>query len=81
MVEVSECKSIRTMANGILANFGRLSEDRFSRYYCDRCGKEYPGSPLLSYENPNEELQEGVILIERGEYKWKACNNIIALLP
>ncbi|MDQ5870451.1 MAG: hypothetical protein M3530_12100 [Thermoproteota archaeon] len=54
------------MANGILANFGRLSEARFSRYYCDRCGKEYPGSPLLSYENPNEELQEVVILIKEG---------------
>lgn len=52
------------MANGILANFGRLSEDRFSRYYCDRCRKEYPGSPLLSYENPNEELQEVSFLLK-----------------
>ena len=76
MVEVSECKSIRTMANRILANFGRLSEDRFSRYYCDRCGKEYPGSPLLSYEV--------VILIKEGntnEGPQQHHSNIIALLP
>ncbi len=62
-----------------LANVGRLSEDRFSRYYCNKCGMEYPGSPLISYENPHEELAEGVILIEKGEYKCKVCINVIAL--
>jgi hypothetical protein len=55
------------------------SEDRFSRYYCNKCGKEYPGCPLIRYENPNEELGEEVILIEKGEYDCKICNNIIAL--
>jgi hypothetical protein len=34
---------------------------------------------MISYENPNEELGEGVILIEKGEYKCKVCNNVIAL--
>ncbi len=62
-----------------LANVGRLSEDRFSKYYCNRCGTEYAGPPLISYENPNEELGEGVILIETGEYKCKVCNNVLAL--
>ena len=61
------------------ANVGRLSESRFSKYYCNKCGTEYSGSPLISYENPNEELGEGVILIEKGEYKCKVCNNVIAL--
>ena len=41
--------------------------------------KEYSGSPLISYENPNEELGEEIVLIEKGEYKCKACNNILAL--
>jgi hypothetical protein len=35
--------------------------------------------PLIRYETPNEELGEGVILIEKGEYNCKICNNIIAL--
>jgi hypothetical protein len=39
----------------------------------------YYGSPVISYENPNEELGEGVILIEKGEYRCRMCNNIIAL--
>ena len=55
------------------------SEDRFSRYYCNKCGKEYPGCPLIRYENPNEELGEEVILIEKVEYDCKICNYIIAL--
>ena len=62
-----------------LANVERLNEDRFLRYFCKKCGKEYLGSPLIRYENPNEELGEGVILIEKGEYKCRICNNIIGL--
>ena len=62
-----------------LANVERLNEDRFLRYFCKKCGKEYLGSPLIRYENPNEELGEDVILIEKEEYKCRICNNIIAL--
>ena len=51
----------------------------FQDIICNKCAKEYPGSPVISYENPNDELGEGVILIEKGEYKCRICNNIIAL--
>lgn len=61
-----------------LANVGRLAEDRFLRYYCNMCGKEYNGKPLLIYEVPNEEIAENVILVEKGEYKCRNCNNTIA---
>jgi hypothetical protein len=33
---------------------------------------------LISHENPNEELGEDVILIEKGEYKCRMWSNIIA---
>ena len=62
-----------------LANVGRLAEDSFSKYYCNKCATEYAGPPLISYENPNEVLGEGAILIEKGEYKCKVCNNVLAL--
>ena len=29
--------------------------------------------------NPNEKLGGGIILIEEGEYRCRACNNLIAL--
>jgi len=61
-----------------LAGVGRLKEDRFSKYYCNRCEKEFQGSPTINYEKPNEDLGEGVTLIEKGEYKCTACNNTIA---
>jgi sporulation protein YlmC with PRC-barrel domain len=61
-----------------LAGVGRLNEERFSKYYCNKCEKEYEGSPVISYENPNEDLGEDVTLIEKGEYKCGTCNNIIA---
>jgi hypothetical protein len=28
---------------------------------------------------PNEEIGEGIILIEEGEYRCRACNNLIVL--
>ena len=61
-----------------LAGIGRLEEDRFVKHYCNKCEKAYEGSPALVFENPNEELGEGVILIEKGEYKCKTCNATIA---
>jgi sporulation protein YlmC with PRC-barrel domain len=61
-----------------LAGIGRLDEDRFVKHYCNKCEKAYEGSPALVFENPNEELGEGVTLIEKGEYKCKVCNATIA---
>jgi sporulation protein YlmC with PRC-barrel domain len=61
-----------------LAGIGRLDEDRFVKYYCNKCEKEYEGAPAVQYENPNEELGEGVTLIEKGEYKCKTCSSTIA---
>lgn len=52
-----------------LAGVGRLPEERFSKYFCNKCEKEYKGSPPLKFENPNEDLGEGVTLAEKGEYK------------
>ena len=61
-----------------LAGIGRLEEDRFVKYFCNKCEKEYQGSPSVIYDNPNEELGEGVTLAEKGEYKCKTCNATIA---
>jgi sporulation protein YlmC with PRC-barrel domain/DNA-directed RNA polymerase subunit RPC12/RpoP len=61
-----------------LAGIGRLEEDRFVKYHCNKCEKEYEGSPAVTYENPNEELGEGVTLIEKGEYKCRTCSATIA---
>lgn len=61
-----------------LAGIGRLDQDRFVKYHCNKCEREFDGSPALKYENPNEDLGEGVTLIEKGEYRCGSCNATIA---
>lgn len=78
ITEEEEIKAYLGIPQIFLANVGRLSEERFLRYYCNTCGKEYDGSPVIKFETPNEELGQGVVLVEKGEYKCKNCDNIIA---
>jgi len=61
-----------------LAGIGKLDKERFKKYYCNKCEKEYQGAPNLEFENPNEDLGENIILKEKGEYKCKTCDYIIA---
>ena len=61
-----------------LAGIGKLDKERFKKYYCNKCEKEYQGAPNLEFENPNEDLGENIILKEKGEYKCKTCNYTIA---
>ncbi len=61
-----------------LAGIGKLDKNRISKYYCNKCEKEYKGFPKLNYENPNENVGEGVTLIEKGEYQCQICSGIIA---
>jgi hypothetical protein len=79
LTEEEEIKASLGVPQIFLGNIGRLDEDRYTRYYCNKCRKEFPGSPVISYENPNEKLGENVTLVEEGEYKCRICNNLIAL--
>ena len=78
LTEDEEMKANLGVPHLFLGNVGRLAEDRFLRYYCNKCGKGHDGWPLLIYEVPNEEITENVILVEKGEYKCRDCNNTIA---
>jgi DNA-directed RNA polymerase subunit RPC12/RpoP len=79
LTEQEELRASLGVPQIFLANIDRLNDDRFLKYFCKKCGKEYLGSPLIRFENPYEELGEGVILIEKGEYKCRLCHTIIAL--
>ena len=61
-----------------LAGVGRLPSERFVKYHCNKCDKDYDGAPSISSENPNEDVGEGVILVEKGEYKCHTCASTIA---
>ena len=61
-----------------LAPIGRLDSDKISKYTCNTCEKEFEGSPKIDYENPNEEVAENLILVERGQYICNECGSTIA---
>tara|TARA_Y100000590_G_scaffold262155_1_gene294214 strand:+ start:256 stop:1011 length:756 start_codon:yes stop_codon:yes gene_type:complete len=61
-----------------LAPVGRLESDKISKYTCNTCEKEFEGSPNIEFENPNEEVAENLILVERGKYLCNECGSTIA---
>jgi hypothetical protein len=69
LTEQEETKTSLGVPQIFLGNIGRLNEARFREYYCNKCEKEYDGSPAISYENPKEKLGENIRLIEEGEYR------------
>ena len=61
-----------------LAPVGRLESEKISRYTCNTCEKEFEGSPNIEFENPNEEVAENLVLVERGKYLCNECGSTIA---
>jgi len=61
-----------------LAPIGRIDTDKISKYYCNTCEKEYEDYPKIDYENPNEEVAENLILLEKGQYICKTCGSVLA---
>ena len=61
-----------------LAPIGRLDSDKISRYMCNTCEREFEGSPKIDFENPNEEVADNLILVERGQYICNECGSTIA---
>jgi len=61
-----------------LAPIGRLDVESIKKYTCNTCDKEYEGSPKIEFENPNEEVAENLILVERGQYLCTICGSPIA---
>jgi len=61
-----------------LAPVGRLEAEKISKYTCNTCEKEFEGNPNIEFENPNEEVAENLILVERGKYLCNECGSTIA---
>ena len=61
-----------------LAPLCRMDTEKISKYLCNMCDKEYEGAPKIQYENPNEEVAPGLILVEKGRYVCNPCGTTIA---
>ena len=81
MAQVTDAQQTKGNLGGpdlFLAPIGRLEADKISRYTCNSCEREFEGSPKIDYENPNEEVAENLILVERGQYICNECGTTIA---
>src|SRR5918999_2311822 len=56
LTEKEEINASLGVPHLFLGNVGRLSYDRISRYFCNKCRQEHSGPPTINYENPGEEL-------------------------
>src|SRR3989304_3109925 len=61
-----------------LAPVGRIDSEKISKFYCNTCEKDYEGAPRIQFENPNEEVAENLILVEKGQYICTTCGSTLA---
>ncbi|MDX1595632.1 MAG: PRC-barrel domain-containing protein [Nitrosopumilaceae archaeon] len=81
MAKISDEEQMKGNLGGpdlFLAPIGRLDKDRISKYFCNTCEKEFEDSPKIEYENPNEEVAENLMLVEKGQYLCNSCNSSLA---
>lgn len=61
-----------------LAPIGKLEIEKMSKHYCNNCEVEFQNPPKINLEeNPNEEVADNLVLLERGQYTCEKCNSII----
>ena len=60
-----------------LAPVGRIEQNKISNYYCKICESEFAQAPKLEIENPKEQVAEGMILEEIGQYLCTKCSSKI----
>ena len=61
-----------------LAPVGRIETERISKFYCNTCERDFEGAPKIQFENPNEEVAENLILVEKGQYICTTCGSTLA---
>ena len=61
-----------------LAPVGKLAQKDMHKYFCNKCESEFDGPPKYQIEEaPNEQIADGLILVERGQYICHQCSSII----
>ena len=63
---------------GTHQNVTRINTAKMLKHFCKTCNAEFDGPTQIQIEEqPNEEVANGLILIERGQYTCHKCNAII----
>lgn len=61
-----------------LAPIGKIETEKMHKHFCKECDAEFDNPPKIQLEeNPNEEVADNLILVERGQYTCEKCSNVI----
>ena len=75
---VVKSKLVPNIDKYFLAPVGKLAEKDMHKHFCNKCESEFDGSPKYQIEEtPNEQIADGLILVERGQYTCHQCSSII----
>ena len=76
--EIEKSKLVPSMEKYFLASLEKLDNEKMLKHFCKTCNAEFDGPTKIQIEEkPNEQVADGLILIERGQYTCHKCNSII----
>ena len=74
----AKSKLVPNIDKCFLAPVGKLTEKDMHKHFCNKCESEFDGPPKYQIEEtPNEQIADGLILVERGQYICQKCSSII----
>lgn len=76
--QAAKSKLVPNIEKHFLASLQKLDVSKMKKYFCKQCNSEFDGPTLIKVEEkPNEDMADGLILLERGQYTCHKCNSII----
>ena len=76
--QVAKSKLVPNIDKHFLASLEKLDTAKMIKHFCKQCNLEFDGPTQIQIEeSPNEDVADGLTLIERGQYTCHKCNSII----
>ena len=76
--EVQKSKLVPNIDKHFLPSLEKLDPSKMQQHFCKACNSEFDGPTAFQIEEkPNEEVANGLILIERGQYTCHKCSSTI----
>ena len=76
--QVTKSKLVPNINKYFLASLEKLEPSKMLKHFCKQCNSEFDGPTQIQIEEqPNENVADGLTLIERGQYTCHKCNTVI----
>ena len=76
--QAAKSKLVPNIDKHFLASLERLDQSAMKRHFCKHCAAEFGGPAAVRVEEaPNEQVADGLVLVERGQYVCQKCSSTI----